>query len=85
MLHELRGQVQPVDEADEPPVAAAAPVLCAPRPFNADPVAALLVSLLLRPVGCIRSRGINEVLIFINLPATIGPMIKARNMMNMKK
>ena len=63
----------------------AAPDPCAPSPgFSADPVAALLVSLLSFPVGCKRSRGIDGKL-FINLPATIGPISKAKKMMNMMK
>lgn len=72
--------------AAEPPVVVAAepPVFAAPRPFSADPVAELLVSLLLRPVGCKRFMGMLGNFP-MNLPATIGPTINAKKMMNMKK
>lgn len=65
-----------------PPVFDAAP--CTPCPFNPIPVVLLLVSLLLRPVGCRSFIGILGSFP-INLPATIGPMINAMKMMNMKK
>ena len=71
------------DYEDDEVVAAALALAAAPRPLRAEPVTRLLVSLLLRPVGCRSCRGI------LNLPkyfpATIGPMINAMKMMNMKK
>ncbi len=70
---------------DDEDVAAALPLAlaAAPRPFRAEPVTRLLVSLLLRPVGCKSCKGIFNLPRYF--PATIGPMIKAMNMMNMKK
>jgi len=71
--------------ADDEVAAEPPPVAAPPRPATkAVPVPALLVSLLLRPVGCMRSSGIDGSFL-MNLLAKIGPMIKARKMMNMKK
>ena len=70
--------------ADEVVAAALALALAAaPRPLRAEPVTRLLVSLLCRPVGCRSCRGIFSLPKYF--PATIGPMIKAMNMMNMRK
>lgn len=70
-------------EDDEDVAAAVALAAAPPRPLRAEPVTALLVSLLLSPVGCRSSRGILRLPKYF--PATTGPMINAMNMMNMKK
>lgn len=76
----LSFDIYDVAEAD----AVAAPVASAPRPLSAEPVRRLLVSLLLSPVGCKRSRGIAGKF-FRNLPATTGPTIRATKIMNITK
>ncbi len=69
---------------DDDDVAAALALAAPPRPLTrAEPVAWLVVSLLLRPVGCRSCRGMSSLPRYF--PATIGPMIKAMKMINIMK